>query len=214
MMIYVYDVLLNFSDLQLIDFFEWHDKDVLEHIKKIYLVRINSQMMDDILKYQVKVTKEFLEKINNKTILYKNKKTIKYAALFTDFNKVIALEFDDSGLVIARSSLLLDEEEDIMEECSQITEETVLYEKIKKYENKLFLTREEIFRRNYLIKEIQNTYKDKNINKLLYFYEEIYDKDLKPIDVKYDVLIKDLIENYSDVHNKLYEIVRLTYTKK
>ncbi len=211
----VYDVLLNFTnDLELIDFFEWQEKDIVEHIKKIYLVRISSQMMDDILKYRIKVSKEFLEEINNKTILYKNKRIIKYAALFTDFNKVVALEFDNNGVVIARSSLLLDEEEDIIEECSNIEKISVKYEKIGKYQNKLFLTREERLRRNYLIKEIKLTYENKWYDKLEYLYQEIYESDDKDIALKYRVLMNDLINNYSNQHNKLYEIVRLTYTKK
>lgn len=211
----VYDVLLNFNDLDLFDFFEWQEKDVIEHVKKIYLIRVSTKMMDDIIKYQIKVSLDFLEKINNKTILYKNKKCIKYAALFTDFNKVIALEFDNNGNVIARSTLMLDEEEDIIEEFENLEEEVIEYEKKNKYKKKIFLTRNERFKRNYLLKEINFAYKGKKFDKLSYFYEEIYEKnDLISIDDKYKILIKDLIENYSDVHNKLYEIVRLTYTKK
>ena len=37
-MIYVYDLLLNFQDVdRLVEFFEWSDDDLLEHIKKIPL---------------------------------------------------------------------------------------------------------------------------------------------------------------------------------
>lgn len=211
----IYDVLLNFTDDDnLIDFFEWQEKDTLEHIKKIYLVKVNSEVMDDFLKYKIKVTKEFLEKIEDKTCLYKNKKNLKYAALFTDMNKVIAFEFSNKGEVIAKSSLLLDEEDDIMMECACVDVEEIQYEKIFKYPNNIFLTREELFRRKYLLKEIENAYKDKLFDKILYYYEEIFDKDEKSINDKYEIIINDIKNNYNEKHDSLYEIVRMSYTRK
>ncbi len=211
----IYDVLLNFTDDDnLIDFFEWQEKDTLEHIKKIYLVKVNSEVMDDFLKYKIKVTKEFLEKIEDKTCLYKNKKNLKYAALFTDMNKVIAFEFSNKGEVIAKSSLLLDEEDDIMMECACVDVEEIQYEKICKYPNNIFLTREELFRRKYLLKEVENAYKDKLFDKILYYYEEIFDKDEKSINDKYKIIINDIKNNYNEKHDSLYEIVRMSYSRK
>ena len=211
----IYDVLLNFTDDDnLIDFFEWQEKDNLEHIKKIYLAKVKTKVLENFFKYKVKVSREFLNKIEDKTILYKNKKVLKYACLFTDMNKVIAMEFADNGEVIAKSSLLLDEEEDIIMECFDILEEDIVYEKKEEYPKEIFLTREELFKRSYLLKEIENAYKDKLYIKILYYYEEVFENDDKPFISKYKRLVQDIKDNYNEKYNSLYEIVRMSYIGK
>lgn len=213
-MTYIYDVLLNFTDQNhIIEFFEWQDKDILEHIKKILLLRITPKQMDDITNYKIEVSQELLAKIKNKTQLYKREKTLKYSALFTDLNKIIALEFNEEGEVIARSGLLLDEEDDIISECSDLKEEEFTYTKKEKLSPKLFLTRNELFKRKYLIAEINSIYESKNLDKLSYLYQELYGKDNLNIEAKYKKILTELEENYSSIHNNLYDIVRLTYTK-
>ncbi len=210
----IYDVLLNFTDDDnLIDFFEWQEKDTFDHVKKIYLVKINTNVLEDFLRYKIKVSKDFLLKIEDKTILYKNKKNLKYAALFTDMNKVIAMEFASNGAVVAKSSLLLDEEDDIIMECSLVDTDDVCYEKIMEYPKNNFLTREETFRQRYLFKEIEGAFQDKNYDKLLYYYEEIFEKDDNSLENKYLLLLDDLKNNYNARYDSLYEIVRMSYTK-
>ncbi len=211
----IYDVLLNFTDDDnLIDFFEWHEKDDFDHIKKIYLVRVNTKTMEDFLKYKIKVSEEFLSIIKDKTILYKNKKYLKYAALFTDLNKVIALEFDNNGEVVAKSSLLLDEEEDIIMESNCMDEENIEYEKILEYPKRLFLTREELYKRLFLLKEIENAYKENDYDKLTYYYDEIYENNNYSIDKKYELMIDEIKNAYCEKHNNLYEIIRMSYTRR
>ena len=211
----IYDVLLNFTDDdKFIDFFEWQEKDSLEHVKKIFLIKVNTKTMADFLRYKIKVGKDFLLKIEDKTILYKNKKNLKYALLVTDMNKVIGMEFASNGEVIAKSSLLLDEEDDIIMECFNVDEEEIEYEKIKPYSKENFLTREEAFRKNYLMKEIENAYKEKNYDKILYYYEELFEKDDRKILDKYNILITDIENNYSEKYDSLYEIVRMSYSRK
>ena len=47
-MMYIYDLLLNFQDKErLVEFFEWSKQDVLEHVKKIPIVRVPSIDMDN-----------------------------------------------------------------------------------------------------------------------------------------------------------------------
>ena len=211
----IYDVLLNFTDDdKFIDFFEWQEKDSLEHVKKIFLIKVNTKTMEDFLRYKIKVGKDFLLRIEDKTILYKNKKNLKYALLVTDMNKVMAMEFASNGEVIAKSSLLLDEEDDIIMECFNVDEEEIEYEKIKPYPKENFLTREEAFRKNYLMKEIENAYKEKNYDKILYYYEELFEKDDKEILDKYNILITDIENNYNEKYDSLYEIVRMSYSRK
>lgn len=214
-MTYIYDVLLNFTDEKnIVEFFEWEENDTLEHIKRIPLIRVSTSTLDDFINNNVKVEKQFLEKIKDTTIMYRKTKNLEYAVLVSDLNKVIAIEFNKKGEVISKSSLLLDEEDEIIEEAYDINQEQVSYIVQGKINKDNFLTRAEIKRQKYLLKEIENIYTEKNNDKFQYLYEELYSKDNLSLQEKYSKLKKDIEENYSNKHNLLYEIVRLTYIKK
>lgn len=214
-MTYVYDVLLNFTDEnKIIEFFEWDNDDIIEHVKKIPIMRVSSKILIDIINNEIMVEKEFLERIKNNTTLYKKTKNLQYAVLISDLNRVIGIEFDKEGKIISKSSLLLDEEEEIIEECLDIKEENLNYKIIKKIEKENYLTRNETKKRRYLLKEIDNLYKEKDIDKLTYLYEELYKKDDTTFPEKYFKIKLDLEQNYSKKHDELYNIVRLTYIKK
>ncbi len=214
-MTYIYDVLLNFTDDErIIEFFEWDDKDYPEHIKRIPLLRVSTKTLDDLLNKKVKVNNDLLDKIKGETSLYKKSTNLDYATLFSDLNKVIALEFNESGEVISKSSLLLDEEEDLIEEAADLREEPITYKILSKNSKDYFLTRQEVKKKRYLLKEMDNLYEENNIEKLNFLYEELFKKDDLSFYDKYMRIKKDLTENYSKKHNKLYDIVRLTYIKK
>ena len=109
---YIYDVLLNFfPNNTLIEFYEWQEKDSIDHVKKIPIIRIPTKMMTSLLSLKIKVSNSFLQEIKDSTSIY-NHRDLKYATLFTDLNRVVALEFDNTGISIRKSSLLLDEEEE------------------------------------------------------------------------------------------------------
>lgn len=214
-MTYIYDVLLNFTDDErIIEFFEWDEKDYPEHIKRIPLIRVTTKTLTDFINKKVKVDSNLLDKIKGETSLYKKSQNLEYATLISDLNKVIALEFNSEGEVISKSSLLLDEEEDLLEEASDLKEESISYKIINKYSKEPFLTRQEIKRKRYLLKEMDNLYKENNIDKLTFLYEELFKKDDLSFYDKYMRIKTDIAEHYSKKHNKLYDIVRLTYVKK
>lgn len=214
-MTYIYDVLLNFTDDdRLVEFYEWQEDDCIDHIKRILLMRVSSKQIEEIDNYKIRVSRDFLERIKNRTISYKKHSDLKYAFLVSDLNKVFALEFNSKGEVISKSSLLLDEAEDIMDECSDLAEEVISYQRLDKYDKDIFLTREEIKRKRYLLQEIKVLYEDKNRDKLNYLYDELYPKDTLSFDDKYLRIKKELENDYSSSHNALYDIVRLTYMKK
>lgn len=214
-MTYIYDVLLNFTDQnESIEFFEWNKDDTLEHIKKIPLIKVSPSVLNDFIKYNIQVDKNILDRIKQTTIMYRKTKDLEYALLLSDSNKVVAFEFNKKGEIISRSNLLLDEEEEIIEESYDEKEELLLYKKLNKLSPEKFLTRTEKNHQKYLINEIEYLYKEKHNEKLKYLYEEIYSKDKLSIKDKYLRLKSELLENYVDKFEKLYEIVRLTYIKK
>lgn len=214
-MTYIYDLLLNFTDDdRLVEFYEWQDEDILDHIKKIPLLRISSKQIEEIINYKIKLSRDFLDRIKNKTVSYNQSTYLKYALLVSDLNKVLALEFNNQGTIICRSSLLLDEEEDVLDECSLLDEESISYNRLEKYNYDNFLTRSEIKKKKYLLQELKTLYESKQLAKLSYLYEETYGKSTLATEEKYQKLKKDLETDYSAKHNNLYDIVRLTYIKK
>ena len=213
-MIYIYDVLLNFTDERLIEYFEWSKNDLVENIKKIPIFRVSSNTLNELVNYNVKLDQKIISRIKNQTTTYKRTTDLEYACLFTDLNRVIGIEFNHEGEILCRSGLLLDEEEDIIMECFNEPEEQLEYEIKEKIERQLFYTRNEIKKRNYILKELNIVYKEKDKDKLNYLFKEVYGNKRLSFENKYLKLKNDLSENYTSKFNSLYEILKLTYTKK
>ena len=214
-MTYVYDLLLNFQK-QMYEFYEWNKDDIIYHIKRIYLAKINSITYNDLLTNNVKLNDEFLLTIFNKCQYFnhKNVETLPYAILLTDTYRVMGILFDINGNIIKYSSLLLDEEEDILDISNRLAEIKINYKIISEKEKYNNLTRME----NHIIKYIRNDlsicYQEKNIKKLKYLYYEYFNKnDLKNIDDIYNSLIKELA-NINEKHYNLYNLIKLSYTHK
>ena len=206
---YIYDLVLNFSENErILEFYEWMKEDVLSTIAKIPIIRINRFQMNDILNNKISVTKTFLKKYENKTLL-DDGSLLKYSFLVTDLSKVIALEFSNNGEVIRRSSLLLDEEEAVIEESLDYQEEELNYKIIRNYLKFDFLTRDERKIRSSLINELNYLYKNKKYDEINYLYEELFNKKINIHD-KYKFLIDDISNNYSSKYNKIYDIIKMT----
>ena len=214
-MTFIYDVLLNFQDKnRLVEFFEWEDNDMLEHVKRISLFRIPSVDMDHFCFSDVKVDKEFLNRFKGKVLLYKRKKTTFYGCLFCDLNRVVAVEFSSSGEIIARSCLLLDEEDEVIESAKDLEVSSISYKVLKREGGCSFLTREEEFERHYLYREFVSLFEEKNVDKLTYLYEEIFGVDNLDFSHKYQRIIQDLEVGFDQRYHKLFDIVQLSYSKK
>ena len=214
-MTFIYDVLLNFQDKnRLVEFFEWEDNDMLEHVKRIALFRIPSVDMDHFCFSDVKVDKEFLNRIKGKVLLYKRKKTTFYGCLFCDLNRVVAVEFSSSGEIIARSCLLLDEEDEVIESAKDLEVSSISYKVLKREGGCSFFTREEEFERHYLYREFVSLFEEKNVDKLTYLYEEIFGVDNLDFSHKYQRIIQDLEVGFDQRYHKLFDIVQLSYSKK
>ena len=65
---YYYDVLLNFQERYCM-FYEWDENDALDYVKKIPLLHVSAKAFEDLRQKKIKVEKEFLSAIENKTKL-------------------------------------------------------------------------------------------------------------------------------------------------
>ena len=141
---YVYDVLLNFNK-ELYDFFDWNTSDIISHIRKILLFRVNNKVMDDLKNSHIIVSKDFLTKISNRTEMFtsQNVKLINYACIFTNGLEAIALKFDKNGSVMHKSRLLLDEEAEILDSANDFEEYDLDYQVLNSIPLNYFKTRKD-----------------------------------------------------------------------
>ena len=216
-MIYTYDILLNWTkDTRLKEFYEWNLEDDLEHIKKIPIIRVKDIMLKSLLTSKIKIDKTFLSKIKDKTESYFHNEidVIDYAVIVTTSKKSLALELDDEGNVMYRSSLLIDEEEEILEIGEDLVIMDIPYEVITKNKKVSYLTRKEEEERRFLTKEIKKIKQNKEKSKLNYLYKEFFIDDVESFNDKLTILEKEISKDYNSFHHKLYNLLKLTTIKK
>lgn len=214
-MSYVYDVVLNYNS-NILDFYEWKKDDYLYHIKRINIIMVDSITYNDIYDNVVIFNNELLLNIFNKCEYFSNRniETIPYAFLLTDSYRVIGLMLDKNGKIIKYSSLLLDEEEEILDIASKLKKIELDYKIIKKKTKNNFKTRQEINIINYIKKDIDNDYKKKDLNKLKYLYYEYFNKHSEDIDFIYEQLLQELNKDINEKHYDLYNLIKLSLCRK
>ena len=214
-MCYVYDIVLNFNK-EFYEFFEWKKDDYHYHIKKINLIRVNSFSFNSIYDNICVFKKDFLLSIYNNCEYYTNKSIDKlpYAFIITDSYRLLGLLLDNNGKIIKRSSFLLDEELDILNVASKLKEETLDYKIIKTFHKNEFKTRNEINITNFIKKDLDNDYKNNNLNKLKYLYYEYFNKTSDNIDIIYQELVNELDKDINEKHMNLYNLIKLSMCQK
>ncbi len=208
---FFYDILINLNDNRAFMFYEWSKQDNVIHLKKTPIFKINTKDLKTFINYNIKVDKEFLDLIYNKTESYdQNNKYIEYMALFSDENNSILLEFDQEGNSIFRSHLLLEEELDVLEIAYSLKKENISYQKKEPLLNYKEL-RQVRNVKHFLELELKTLYEEKNISKLRYLYNEIFNRDNNNLKDMYEELLKIIKSDFNESHLQLLEIVKLSY---
>ena len=207
---YIYDIVLNFFNLdEVYEFYEWDKNDRYDYIEKIPIYKINSIQLDEMDNNIIKVSKEFLNSIYNKTCLELDR--IDYSILITDSFRVIGLKFNKDGYLIKKSYLLLDEEDVVIEEVNDLDLDILDYVIISKLDNNRFLTRRERGIQKYLLDEINRLYNNRDYDEIDYLYSELF-YDKCSVKDKYKMLINGIKNNYDNRYNSLYKIIELANT--
>ena len=188
---YIYDIVLNFQN-EYYDFYEWKTSDKVINIKKIPVYMVNDQdylsLKYDEVAIDIKLFSKFQKML-----------------LVTNGLEVMGILLDESGRIIKRSSLLIDESDEVLEDKETIKALPLKYKKNIKKEhikkNKIKL--EKI---NYL----ENYFNNININKdeyiLKYIYYDIYNKEENNI-TKVEQELKELINtNINKIYNSIKKI--------
>ena len=216
-MIYTYDILLNWTkEERLKEFYEWNLEDDLEHIKKMPIIRIRESLLKDLLTSKIKIDKTFLSKIKYKTESYFHNEidVIDYAVIVTTEKKALALELDNEGNIMYKSSLLIDEEEEVLEIGEELVIMDIPYEVITKNKKVSYLTRKEEEEKKFLIKEIKKIKQNKERSKLNYLYKEFFVDNVESFNDKLTLLEKEISKDYNSFHHNLYNLLKLSTIKK
>lgn len=204
---YYYDVVVNFQEKNY-RFYEWNENDEIEIIKKIPIFYVNAKTIKDIINNQIEVNSSFLEQIKNKTEA--KEKKLEYVALFTTKNASIVLEFNKVGLAITRSYLQVEDECNILE----ILYTLPLYKLEYKIKNKIATINElriEQELKKFLLIEIEELYKNKNIKKMQFLYNEWFKKDCNDINKIYLDIKEKLNHELTENEINIYNLIKLSH---
>lgn len=207
---YTYDILANFN-AEYYDFYDWNDMDEIVHIKRLPIIKVDRTFLNNIKRNDVVVEKELLEKIYKKTELFKSKqKSYNYICALCDGTKAIIVKFETNGKVSGRSSLLIDEENEIIDisETMEISNYKIKTNKSKKTDN--FKTRKEIEINNYILKELDNI----DDEKLKYLYFDCFDKKEENTTLILNKILNEIKTNFENVYQKIYDFLKLASINK
>lgn len=209
---YYYDIILNWSEEEAYNFYEWLDTDYLELVKKIPFIKVKHKSFLDIALNKVKVSSEVLNSIKDKTLVSGKNivNKIDYACLITDNKNIIAIEFNKEGISTNRSKLLIEDEINALEVAFALKEVELDYEVIEKISFKKEL-RQEADAKHIISLEINNLYQNKELSKLRYLYYEYKKEKCEDIDLIYKTIVNDLETDFKEDLLKLYNIIKLSY---
>lgn len=201
---FIYDIVLNFNK-DYYDFFEWNKKDNVVNIKKIPLFIVNNDIFNSMKYDSVSVNTGFIDSIRDKTYTY-NRQKIGNTCLLSNGKQVLGVLFNDKGDLIKRSSLLLDEEEEVLDEIysNEVTDINIV--KIKKGKSNENVNRVQKEKKDFLIRYIN---KEKNSINLKYLYYDYFEKDEEDANIIREGLINEIKNNWNKKFDTFYETVKI-----
>lgn len=204
---YTYDILANFNE-NYYEFYDWNNKDELTHIKKLPIIKVERNFLNDIKNNDVIVEKELLEKIFRKTEFFKtNKKNISnYICALCDGTKAIIIKLDQTGKIKGRSSLLIDEENEIIDISDTMTTSNYKLKINKNKKQEYFKTRKEKEINRYIEKELKII----DNNKLKYLYFDCFNKKEEDINIIKKEIKNEIKNNFENIYKEVYEFLKLT----
>ena len=200
---FIYDIVLNFNK-DYFCFYEWSKKDNIVNVKKIPLFVVDNNTFN-MMKYdKVVVDSNFIDLIKDKTYTY-SKNKIGNASLLSNGKEVIGVLFDNNGNLIKRSSLLIDEEEEVLDEIvnDDIYNINIVSSKRVKKED---INRVEREKKLFLSKYIK---RENNVTNLKYLYYDYFEKEEEDISLIKKKLINSINSKWSDKLNSFYETVKI-----
>ena len=139
-------------------------------------------------------------------------KAISYSCLFCDRMEAVAVNITDTNL--EKSSLLLDEEEEIIDFSNRLEETKLRYRIVRENKINNYKTRMEIEKEQLVKKEIKSLKNEKNINKIKYLYYECFNEKEKTKEKMIDKFELAFKNNPDELIQKMYSFFKLLQFNK
>lgn len=200
---YIYNIYLNFNK-ECYEFYEWKNEDNILHIKKIPIIKVNTNTFKEIIGNTIILDNKEFELIKNKTECF-NKKNIS-AIIITDSKNVFAIKFDNKGTSIMISTFNLNDEYNILNMSKKIKDE---YINFKIVNNKKIITdtREELEQKRYILNIINKL----SFDTIQYIYYDCFNKKISDHKLMLKEIIKSINKNI-EICNKIYNILKPIYS--
>lgn len=200
---YIYDIVLNFNK-EYFNFYEWKKNDNIVNIKKMPLFLVSDNVLI-MMKYdKVVVDSSFINLIKDKTYTY-NKLKISNSSLFSNGKEVIGVIFNDKGSIIKRSSLLIDEEDEVLEEIEskEIYQINITSHKKIEREN---INRIEREKKSFLFNFLK---RENNINNLKYLYYDYFEEECNDASIIKKKLLDIIKNDWNKKLDSFYDTVKI-----
>lgn len=206
----VYDILVNFKNSPY-EFYDWNKEDDIKHVKKIPSFKVCDKTLKQIIDYEFVLEKEIMEKIKNQTEIFINRKSyiLKYALIAFNDDLAIALIFNDKGIVMGKSKLLFDEEDDVIKCGKNLEVSNIKIKLLNKIHNNLSYTRNENKDINLLKRYIKYIYDDNKNDELQYIYYDCFNKKENDKNVIYKNIIESIEKLDFTIIRKIKEYINL-----
>ncbi|MFA5604214.1 MAG: hypothetical protein WDA12_05140 [Bacilli bacterium] len=209
---YIYDILLNYNN-EVYECYEWNLNDNIIHIRRIPLIKINSNDLIKIKENKIKIGDDFLNQIRGKTEIFSKKKDELYncATILSDGLDALGIVFDANGNSILKSKMLFDEETEVLEVCERLLENEIEYYILNRETVDPFKTRFERIKDKYIKNEIMLI---RDLDKLKYLYYECFNEIEDEKEKIIERINNELKRNWEGISKTLYDFFKLTSIQK
>ena len=196
---YIYDIVLNFQD-NYYQFFEWNRTDKIKNISKIIVYRVSDKDLKDLTYNKIIIDIELLKKLKEE-----NKKHKKIMCLVSNTKQSIGLLFSEEGILLKRSSLLFEEENEVNQFSKELPITKITYQENKKNlpHNKLRIEHE---KKDTLVNFIKKT---NDITTLKYLYYEYFSEECNDEQNIKTTLLNILEQEWNNKKTNLYKVITL-----
>ncbi|MBE6155270.1 MAG: hypothetical protein E7164_00760 [Firmicutes bacterium] len=187
---------LNFLDNYCM-FYDWLESDTIETVYQVMLYRVSSKTLSDMINYKIR--------LNDLKLIAKSK-----ILLFSDGFSYVALEFNNEGFGLYKSSLLLSEEIRLNKQVDNLKPTSISYSKVNEDNHpKDLRINNEI--RNTILIELNTMEENKDIDKITYLYYEWFNKMDKDFNKMLQTMYKKIKMPLSNSEKKIYDLIKRSY---
>lgn len=200
---YIYDIILNFNE-EFYDFYEWKSNDNVINVRKIPVLKVDENTYIALRNNKVQVSLETIEVLKKTFSLYNEKIEGNIICLITNGMSAFGVMFNNNGYLIKRSSMLFDEEEEVIDESENIKEVKIEFIKNEKQEKNNV---------SRIVKEKQKFINDYISSlddelTLKYIYYDYFEKEENKNNIK-EILLKEITRKWNNKLSKLYDLTKL-----